>query len=240
MESLRRSKSIIELGKRLASSMAKDEDLTAEWMAHLISERMHAIEMALPEDKEAAEEACIREILRLWSHRFAAPNCANPLGDIESVARTLASLDPANAFNRFYPPAMALANAENIRNENDWLMLAIQLDYAARELIGFALRKGAQQPLASAEFQSTLDRALQGEVNVDFELPIVQFILQDDNSSVDSRFKAAEEKATIKRIERLERFAQLAMDASAVLRATLGGSAATDKDEAQATPSDTE
>ncbi|WP_213959900.1 hypothetical protein [Variovorax sp. dw_954] len=223
MESLERSKSIIELGKRLAASMAKDEDLTAEWMAHLISERMHAVEMAPPEGKEAAEEACVREILRLWSHRFAAPNNAKPLGDIESVARTLASLDPSNTFNRFNPHAMTLADAENIRNENDWLKLALQLDYAARELIGFALRKGAQHPLASVEFQTTLSEALQGDADVAFELPIVQFILQDDNSSVDSRLKAATEKATMRRIERLERFAQLALDASAGLRATLSG-----------------
>jgi hypothetical protein len=94
MESLERSKAVITLGKRLVASLVEENDLTAEWMAHLIAERMDAVEWAPLAEKAAAEEACAHAIYKLWSHRFNAPHGVNLLHQAEPIARALASLDP--------------------------------------------------------------------------------------------------------------------------------------------------
>lgn len=224
MESLARSKAIIELGKRLAASMAEDEDLTAEWMAHLVAERIHAAEHAPPETRGTAEDACMREILRLWEHRYAAPPRFNLLRDAESVMRTLASLDSKQEEWRLFPEALEVARAEDCKNPNDWLKLALQLDRAARDLIEFAIRSGAEEALASEEFRSALSAAMGSKSDIELEAQVIRFVLDDgtelgEDTELDSSARGFADKIALKKIERLERFAELAQSAVTKLKA---------------------
>ena len=220
MESLERSKAVIALGKRLVASLAEENDLTAEWMAHLIAERMDAVEQAPPAEKTAAEEACAHAIYKLWSHRFSAPRGVNLLHEAEPIARALASLDPERKEFRFFPEAVGLAGAEDLKNPNDWLKLAQQLDRTCRDLIHFALQKGADDGMASQEFKDLLKQVLDAEANVHFEVRLVSFILDKDQEEVDEQerlYRIADrirwEKAT-----RLEQFAALASNLASQLK----------------------
>jgi len=224
MESLARSKAIIELGKRIAASMAEDEDLTAEWMAHLVAERIHAAEQAPPETKGAADDACAREILRLWDHRYSAPPRFNPLRDAEPVMRTLASLDSKQEKQHFFREALEVSRAEDCKNPNDWLKLALQLDRVARDLIEFAIRSGAEDALASDEFRSALSAAMESKSDVELEVQVVRFVLEDDSelgddAEFDSRPRDITDRIALEKIERLERFAELAQSAATRLKA---------------------
>lgn len=224
MESLARSKSIIELGKRLAASMAEDGDLTAEWMAHLVAERIQAAEQAPPESKDAADDACAREILRLWERRYAAPPRFNPLRDVEPVMRTLASLDSNQEKRYFFPEALEVARAEDCKNPNDWFKLALQLDRASRDLIEFALRSGAAESMASDEFRSALSAAMASKSNIELEVQVVRFVLEDgtvlgDDAEFDSGTCDIADRIALEKIERLERFAELAQSAASRLKA---------------------
>ena len=42
MESLDRSKAVIDLGKKLVAELKLGDDMMAQWMAHFIAERMDA------------------------------------------------------------------------------------------------------------------------------------------------------------------------------------------------------
>lgn len=223
MESLARSKAVIELGKRLAATMAEDEDLTAEWMAHLVAERIQAAEQAPPEARVAAEDACASAILRLWEHRYSAPPRFNPLRDAEPVMRTLASLDSKQEKRYFIPEALEVARTEDCKNPNDWLKLALQLDRAARDLIEFAIRSGAEEALASDEFRSALSAAMESKSDVALEVQVVRFVLEDGielgvDAELNSRARDLADKLILGKIERLERFAELAQSAATRLK----------------------
>jgi len=209
MESLERSKAVIALGKRLVASLAEEDDLTAEWMAHLIAERMDAVEQAPPAEKAAAEDACAHAIYRLWSHRFSAPRGVNLLHEAEPIARALASLDPERKEFRFFSEAMGLAKAEDLKSPNDWLKLALQLDRSCRDLIHFALKRGADGGMASEEFKDVLEQVLNAEADVHFEVRLVSFVLDNDQENVDEqeRLSRLADRIRWEKATRLEQFA---------------------------------
>lgn len=209
MESLERSKSVIALGKRLVAALAKDEDLTSEWMAHLIAERMDAVEQAPPDLKSAAEDACVHEILRLWKHRYAAPPRMNPLRDAEPIARALAALDPEGTDFQYNRDALGLAKGEDCKTPNDWLKLALQIDRTAKDLIKFSLQRGAEEAFASPEFKTALSDALGSNAEIDFEVRLVRFVLDDDDSDAEEQLARAADAIILKKIARLERLAAL-------------------------------
>lgn len=223
MESLERSKAVIVLGKRLVASLAAENDLTAEWMAHLIAERMDAVEQAPPEEKAAAEEACAHAIYKLWSHRFSAPHGVNLLHRAEPVARALASLDPQRKEFRFFSEAMELAQAEDLKSPSNWLKLAVQLDRTCKDLIHFALQKGSEDGLASQEFKDLLGQILDSEADVHFEVSLVSFILTRDQAEVEEQeaLSRAADRIRWEKAERLEQFAALAARLASELKVGL-------------------
>lgn len=191
MESLRRSKAVIALGKLLVASLSEGDDLTAEWMAHLIAERMDAVEHAPPLEKADAEEACANAIYKLWSHRFSAPHGVNLLHQAEPIARALVSLDPDKKEFRYFSDAVGLAKAEDLKSPNDWLKLAHQLDRTCKDLIHFALQKGADGGMASQQFKDTLEKVLDAEADVHFEVLLVDFLLDKDRKQIDEQEKVS-------------------------------------------------
>ena len=144
MVSLSRSKAIVALGKRLVAQLNDGRDLLGAWMAHMIAERIHAVETAPPEGKAAAEEACAKSVLELWEHREAMHQSVRPLIELDPILRILQSLDVEGDDFRYYP--RVLRAAENIDADEDvkrWLELAIGTDNAARQIIRLALRRAA-------------------------------------------------------------------------------------------------
>jgi hypothetical protein len=216
MESLERSKAVIALGKRLVASLANEDDLTAEWMSHLVAERMDAVEHAPPAEKAAAEESCADAIYQLWSHRFSGPQGVNLLHQAEPIARALKSLDPERKEFRFFPEAMGLAMAEDLESPSDWLKLAQQLDRACRDLIHFALQRGADEGMASQEFKDRLTQLLDAEADVHFEVRLVNFILDKDKDkdqeevNEQARLSRLADRIRWEKATRLEQFAELA------------------------------
>ena len=207
MESLERSKSVIALGKRIVADLAKDEDLTSEWMAHLIAERMDAVEQAASDLKAIAEDACVREILRLWKHRYAGPPRMNPLRYVEPIARTLAALDPEGTGFQYNRDALGLAKGEDCKTPNDWLKLALQIDRTAKDLIKFSLQMGAEEAFASPEFKAALSDALGSNADIDFEVRLVRFVLDEDDA--EEQLARAADAIILKKIARLESLATL-------------------------------
>jgi hypothetical protein len=83
MESLDRSRAVIELGKRLVVQLKLGDDLLSQWMAHLIAERMDAVEHALPEARTSAQDACAATVFQLWDHRNSLPAHIRPFRALE-------------------------------------------------------------------------------------------------------------------------------------------------------------
>ena len=73
MESLDRSKAVIEIGKRVVAGLKLGDDVTAQWMAHLVAEKISAAEQASEATRDAAASVCVDVILKLWAHRYTLP-----------------------------------------------------------------------------------------------------------------------------------------------------------------------
>jgi len=95
MESLKRSKSVTGLGKRLVEELGLETsvDTLGRWMAHYIGELINTVEEAdNPKERKKAQERCCQTILKLWEHRVSLPDGARPLSNIEGVLRAIKSL----------------------------------------------------------------------------------------------------------------------------------------------------
>lgn len=218
MVSLTRSKAVLELGKQLVSQLDANDDLLASWMAHDIAQRIESAEKVPPEGKVAAQDACAKAILELWRYRSAVPRHLRPLGELEPVLRTLASLDVERTDYRYYPQTLrkaATADADEVTKQ--WLELAIGLDYTARLLIQYALRSAAHRAASQAE--AWVELALQAGVDEGPEGIIVKFILGDDEAGEVSEDK--QNAALRDKLSRLESFADLAASLAKDLRAQL-------------------
>jgi hypothetical protein len=215
--SLTRSKTVIELGKRLVGQLDVEDDLLASWMAHDIAQRINAAEKSSAEDKAVSHDACAKAILELWRYRSALPDHLRPLGELEPVIRTLASLDVERTDHRYYPQALReAATADVDETTKQWLELAIGLDYSARLLIQFALRSAAQKAASKAE--SWVELAQQAGADEGAEGPVIRFILgQDEEGETDEDQQAALRD----KLSRLENFATLAASLATDLRAQL-------------------
>lgn len=216
--SLTRSEAVIALGKRLAAELDDDDDLLASWLAHYIAEQIEAAENAPPHEKSQRQQACAETILQLWHHRNVLPQHLRPLGEIEPVLRTLASLDVEQPDYRYHRDALrAAAVAEADETTKHWLDLAIGIDYTARLLIQFALRAAAEHAASNA--QSWVELATQAAAEEGADRALVRFILDSDGGREPVEDY---EKARLKdRLSRLDAFVELASARAAELRAQL-------------------
>lgn len=79
MESLDRSKAVIELGKRIVAGLKLGDDVTAQWIAHMVAEKISAAEHASEDMRDAAIAECVDVVLKLWAHRYTLPPYMRPL-----------------------------------------------------------------------------------------------------------------------------------------------------------------
>jgi hypothetical protein len=92
MESLDRSNAVIELGKRIVAGLKLGDDVTAQWMAHLVAEKISSAEQASENARDTAIAECVDVILKLWAHRYTLPPYMRPLRELDPLLRTLNSL----------------------------------------------------------------------------------------------------------------------------------------------------
>lgn len=203
--SLTRSDAVIALGKRLMVCLKAEDDLLGGWMAHHLASLITAAEAASPETRVAANAACAAAVLEVWRYRNTLPQHLRPLGELGPILETLAtlSLDPGSF--RYHPETLrsaALAKAEGATKQ--WLEVATGLDYAARVLIGGALRAAAAGAESSAEDWVELARRAG-----DREVALVRFL--NPELETQETEGGRERRGLEDQVRRLRSFAELAI-----------------------------
>lgn len=204
MESLERSKAVIELGKRLVEQLKLDDDEQAQWMAHLLAERIHFAETAPSKDRAAAQRACTELILLLWERRYCLPPKLRPFKKLESFLRTLDTLDFTNRLRRFIPEPSADIEVEG--DAEKMLGLALKLDDAACILMQHFLSLAAEQSLE--ETKSWIQSANNAAMDITLELRIAEFV--SDGLYINSDDVELSRAVLKEKIQKLEMFASLA------------------------------
>lgn len=218
MESLDRSKAVIALGKRLVTQLNLGDDMMAQWMAHLIAERMDAAEHASTEERASAQDACARVIFELWARRNSLPPHVRPFRELEPMLQTIASLDidsgPRFRYFPQHPSDEELEAAEAQRSQ--LLKAAVNLDYSARVLIQYLLSSAAES--VGAKVIPWLDAAVNAKADAVLEARVIEFV------TAGAKLPGADEvarEALLDKIEKLEAFSQLATAVATELRSQL-------------------
>lgn len=209
-----RSKAALELGKRLVEHF-DDGDLLTSWMAHYIAERIHAADIAAPENKEAIQDECVRAILDLWRHRANFSPESRLFRELEPILRVLASLDMDSSDYRYYPAALRAAEGVVSHEETThWLNSAIGIDRAARLLIRYALRAAVEPVATDAAPWVSLAQAAGAEIEP--ELSIIR--LARTGQDPDDPPASPDVKALNDKLQKLESFIELAEAMAAEMR----------------------
>lgn len=217
MESLDRSKAVIELGKRVVDGLKLGDDVTAQWMAHLVAEKISAAEQASGTARDAAVAECVDVILKLWAHRYTLPPYMRPLRELDPLLRTLKSLsvdetDGLRFFSRL-PSSEELEGAAE--DEKKLFEFAISIDHAAREVIRHALSVASERSVDLVK--PWLEDAFKGNLDVTVELRIATFAAEGLLKGQD----VAKQQAMLGRIDRLESFASAAFLLAGEMRKAL-------------------
>lgn len=205
MESLERSRAVIDLGKRLVTQLKLGDDEIAQWMAHALAERIQNAENSPPEDRAAAQNSCTELIFQLWERRYCLPYQLRPLKKLEPLLRTLDSLDVTNS------PQFRFAQElpTDIKVEEDIKILldaAVTLDDAARILVHYFLATAAEQ--ATEETTPWIQSAADAGADVTLEVRLLSFVDEGLDRSSD---KSKVTRDTVRnKLEKLELFMSLA------------------------------
>lgn len=217
MESLDRSKAVIELGKQIVAGMKLGDDVVAQWMAHHVAEKISAAEQAPSDTRDAAVAACIDAIFKLWANRHTLPPYMRPLRELEPLLRTIKSLGVDEADEpRFFshaPHDEELVGATD--KEKELLGFAIGIDHAARELIRYLLSAAAER--SSEATRLLLDNIVKGGLDAEVELRVSRFVAE----GLLKANEEAQKTAMLARIEKLKSFANAALFLAEEMKKTL-------------------
>lgn len=217
MESLDRSKAVIELGKRIVAGLKLGDDVTAQWMAHLVAEKISAAEQAPETARDVAVAECVDVILKLWTHLYTLPPYMRPLRELEPLLLTLNSLGVNEADElRFFSRRPSSEELEGATEEEKKLFeFAIEIDHVARELIRHTLSVAAERSVDLVK--PWLEEAFNGNLDATVELRIARFA----EEGLLKGQVAAKQQAMLDRIDRLESFANAALFLAGEMRRTL-------------------
>lgn len=217
MEPLDRSKAVIELGKRIVAGLKLGDDVTAQWMAHLVAEKISLAEEASDPLRDIAVSECVNFILKLWAHRYTLPPYMRPLRELDPLLRTLNSLGVNDAIElRFFsrpPSSEELEGATE--DEKELFEFAIGIDHVARELIRYALSVASERSVDLVK--PWLEEAFRGNLEAAAELQIARFTEECLLKNLD----AVKQQAVLDRIDRLESFANAALSLADEMRKAL-------------------
>ncbi|MES2898677.1 MAG: AVAST type 3 anti-phage protein Avs3b [Pseudomonadota bacterium] len=214
MESLERSRAVIELGKRLITQMKLGDDELTHWMAHLLAERIHNVQTAPFEERIGAQNSCAELVFQLWAHRYSLPPRLRPLKKLEPLLRTLDSLDATHGprFRFMHEPPADVEVEEDVAK---LLGFAVELDDASRILVQYFLAEAAEK--ASEESKPWIQLAVDAEADATLEVRIISFVSDGlDRSSDEAELARAK---LLDKIQKLETFASAAAAHAAELRA---------------------
>jgi hypothetical protein len=209
----------LELGRKLTKELGIDQsvDTLGRWMAHYIAELIQDAEKAHPEERPAKMRACCDAILNLWKHRHTLSNGKPPFEELEPLLRTLKSLDPEDDTPRYVRSIRTVANAAEKNDEAEtWLKLVDSLDYSAKILIWYCLTQAAQNAINKSVEWVALAEAAGADEGIEF--PLIRVIIDEDSMLKESDPDVEARKRIEERIERLERFAKMAMAVVSDLR----------------------
>lgn len=217
MESLDRSKAVIELGKRIVAGLELSNDVTAQWMSHLVAEKILAAEQSPEATRNDATAECVDVILKLWAHRYKLPPYMRPLRELDPLLCTLNSLgvDGADGLRFFTRPPNDEELEGATEEEKQLFDFAIGIDHAARELIRHVLGAAAERSVGLVN--PWLEEAVKGNLDATIELRIANFAID----GLLKRQDAANQQAMLDRIEKLESFAEVALSLAGEMRKTL-------------------
>ena len=217
-----RSDSVLALGRKIVDELGLDQsaDTLGRWMAHYLAEKMEDAEAATGEAREQKMSECSDTILKLWAHRSELPNGKRPFEEFEPVFRALRSLNPDDTTPRYFREVRSEVDQDD---ENDltrqWLGLAAELDYTARNLIRYCLAIAARGAVDKSRDWVALAEALVGEEDIDIRT--VRFVT-DDVDILDSENPDNSERAKIEdMLKRLEAFADFSHTLASHLRGQL-------------------
>lgn len=217
MESLDRSKAVIELGKRIVAGLMLGDDVTAQWTAHLVAEKISVAEEASETVRDSAVAECLDVILKLWAHRYTLPPYMRPLRELDPLLRILNSLGVNEADElRFFarpPTSEELEGASE--EEKELFEFAIGIDRAARELIRYALSVAAERSINVVN--PWLEEVVTGGLEATVELRVSRFVA----GGLLKIQEQAQQQAMLDRIGRLESFAEAALALAGDMRSTL-------------------
>lgn len=217
MESIDRSKAVIELGKRIVAGLKLGDDVTAQWMAHLVAERISAAEHASETARDAAAAECVDLIQKLWAHRYTLPPYMRPLRELDPLLRALSSLgvNEEDRLRFFVRPPSSEELEGATEDEKKLFEFAINIDHAARELIRYALSLASER--SAGKIKPWLEEAVKGGLEATVEMRISRFVAEGLLKGGDK----AGQQAMFDRINRLESFANAALFLSSEMRKTL-------------------
>lgn len=217
MESLDRSNAVIELGKRIVAGLKLGDDVTTQWMAHLVAEKISVAEQAPENARDAAVAECVDVVLKLWAHRYTLPPYMRPLRELDPLLRTLDSLgvNEEDRLRFFARPPSSEELEGATEDEKKLFKFAIGIDHAARELIRHALSIAAERSVDVVK--PWLVEAFRGSLEATVELRISKFVAEGLLKSQEK----AKQQAMLDRINRLESFANAALFLAGEMRQTL-------------------
>lgn len=217
MESLDRSKAVIDVGKRIVAGLKLGDDVTAQWMAHLVAEKISAAEHASETARDAALAECVDAILKLWEHRYALPPFMRPLRELDPLLRTLNSLgvNEEDGLRFFARPPSSEELEGATEDEKKLFEFAIGIDHVARELIRHALSIAAERSVDVVK--PWLEEAFKGSLEATVELRISRFVTE----GLLKRQETTKQKSVLNRIDRLESFANAALVLAVEMRKSL-------------------
>jgi hypothetical protein len=217
MESLDRSKAVVEIGKRIVAGLELGDDVTAQWMAHLVAEKISAAEHASNTARDVAVADCVDVILKLWAHRYTLPPYMRPLRELDPLLLTLKSLgvNEEDGLRFFARPPSSEELEGATEDEKKLFEFAIGIDHVARELIRHALSVAAERSVDVVK--PWLEEASMGSLEATVELRISSFVAEGLLKSQEK----AKQQLMLDRIERLESFAKAALFLADEMRKTL-------------------
>ncbi|WP_110674236.1 AVAST type 3 anti-phage proein Avs3b [Salinicola sp. RZ23] len=217
MESLDRSKAVIEIGKRIVADLKLGDDVTAQWMAHLIAEKISAAEDAPETARDTAVAECVDMIQKLWAHRYTLPPYMRPLRELDPLLRTLTSLgvDEMDEFRFFSRPPSSEELEGATEEEKELFEFAIGIDHAARELIRYALGVAAERSINVVK--PWLEESVKGGLEATVELRVSRFA---EDCLLKSQ-KETNSQVMLDRAVRLESFAKAALFLASEMREML-------------------
>jgi hypothetical protein len=217
-----RCEATLELGKKLTKELSLDQsvDTLGRWMAHYIAELIQNAEKASAEERPAKMRVCCDAILNLWKHRYTLANGKRPFEELEQLLRVLESLDPENDQPRYFRSVRGVADGGEENDETkSYLKLIDGLDYSARILIRYCLTQAAQKALTKSAEWVALAESAGADESADYLL--VRVLFDEDRMLKASDPGEAERKRIEDRINRLEKFAKMAMAVASELRQKL-------------------